>query len=186
MTLEVPALGVTMVVQDGCNITVVGTVPTRKAGELATALSSAKAECLAAQARVTEQARRDAVAIARAPGEAKLMSDAGIAVVTGKDVKVVVTEDRFAVESGQHLQWEAYATALNAGDSRMYAPGLYASGGDPNLLRLGGVQMGTLYATPTVPGQVAPVVADTAACGTAQECQATIDAQAAAMASADK
>lgn len=183
MTLEVPALGVTIVAKDGgCDFTVVGTVPARKAGELAATLASAKSECLESQARVAEQTRRDAMATTRAPAEAKLISDAGMAMVTGKNVRVE-TPEGLTVEGGSHLDWRAYGQAIATN------PGALGIGGgyDPRFVQPFLLDQGRagFMARPAVPGGTmlaAPVAAATAECGTAAECQQQIAALSAVLA----
>ncbi|MFA6018164.1 MAG: hypothetical protein WCT28_00745 [Patescibacteria group bacterium] len=97
---------------------------------------------------------------------------------TGGDVRVKIGDSVF--ESGQHLQLEAFGTAVAAANPSLsygtYDPNLQYSG----LARISGVvPMGTMVgngyaAMPQMLGQQASTA--TASCGTADECQKKLEA----------
>lgn len=177
LTLPLPTSGAVIVSVNG---EVTGAIRTsaRKGGDLALKLAEAEAIRREAEERAEEHDLRLQMQLVRGPAEARLIEDAGMSLVLGNNVEVV-TPEGLKVRGGEHLNWRAYGAAVaSAADSRMYAPQMgYYGGGDPNLFRLSGGQMGSLYGpTPVAPGQMATApAAATAPCGTAAQCQDAID-----------
>lgn len=188
LTLPLPTSGAVIVSVNG---EVTGAIRTsaRKGGDLALKLAEAEAIRRESEERAEEHDLRLQMQLVRGPAEAELIKDAGMAMVIGKNVRVR-TPEGLEVDGGEHLNWRAYGAAVaSAADSRMYAPQMgYYGGGDPNLFRLSGGQMGAFYGpTPVTPGQMATdPAAATADCGTAARCQETITALQGVMEASDE
>lgn len=108
--------------------------------------------------------------IAQADAEAGLIFSASIPMMNGESVSYVRGADGAVhLVTGQAADWHEYGTAVVSADPRLRYGGVgYIGGGDPNLYRLAGGQMGNVVA-PALPGGVSAATA-TADCGTLAEC----------------
>lgn len=181
--IDVPFAGATAVYNGDCAPAAMAvSASTAKVGKIAIDLATAQSICVTNEERLADIALREKAAVARAPGEANLMTSAGKALESGGNVEVV-TPEGFKVAGGDHLNWKAYGTAVATNSSALGVGGRYDSRFvQPFVLDQG---RAGFMAHPAVPGGTkAASPADTAKCGSAQECQAAID-QLQALAAAD-
>lgn len=126
--------------------------------------------------------------VMRAPAEAYLISDLGLTARAGGNIRIKT--DALEAEAGDHLNWQAYGTAIASADPYARYDGQmgyvetdpYMRQSVPDLYRLSGGQGGVV--TPLLPGvSMTPATAD---CGTLAECDALAKRQAAFIAAQAK
>ena len=175
-SIAIPTVGANQVLSD-CTMKVVASPwTTGNAGRLVIDQARAQAICIDAKSDAAVALTRAQAEVRRSDAQAQLVDAAAIPVMNGQAVNYV-GPDGTRLATGSAADWSAYGQAVVSADPAMRYGG-YGNyrGGDPNLWRLSGAQMGG-FVTPVMPGvsAVAPTV-ETAPCGTPVECQKKLDA----------
>lgn len=171
MTLTVPTVGATTVIQNCTTNMVAAPWNTKNAGRLAIDLATAQEICMSAQGDLEIAKARAKAIIARAKAEAKLIEGAADLVKAGGSASYSSDPDgRVDLATGTSADWREYGETLAHNPSALGAGGAY----DPQFVQpfvLDQARAGFM-AHPAVPGgtMVASVAEETADCGTPVEC----------------
>lgn len=165
----------------GCEAHVLaGTATATNTVKTVVGVAQAQAICKEAEgdleiAKAKAQAIRD-----QSSAEAGLIFTASIPMMDGGSVSYARNADgSVRLVTGPAADWHEYGATVASADPRLRLGGVgYIGGGDPNLYRLAGGQMGTVVA-PAFPGSSSNATAD---CGTLTECDELTKKQAALLA----
>lgn len=142
-------------------------------------VAQAQAICKEAEGNLKiAEAKAEAIK-AQADAEADLIFTASIPMMNDHSVSYRREADgSVRLVTGPAADWHEYGTAVASADPRLRYGGVGYTGGDPNLYRLAGGQMGNVV-TPALPGSSSNATAD---CGTLAECDELTKKQAALLA----